>query len=178
MTATVPLRRLFFALWPESPVRRGLAELGRAAQVVAGGRAMQPDTLHMTLAFLGNIPVDRVWAAEAVAAGLSGRSFDLHLDRLSHWKHNHIVWAGAARTPEALVQLADELAEGLREAGLELEKRPFAAHVTLLRDAKGNVELPRPVPLVWPARDFVLVESKLTSAGARYEVVGRWPLQG
>lgn len=37
-------------------------------------------------------------------------------------------------------------------------------------------EDPAPEPLLWTARDFVLVKSSLRPEGARYEQLGRWPL--
>ena len=117
MTETIAQRRLFFALWPDAGVCRQLVALQREARAVAGGRAMKRETLHMTLAFLGNVPADRVSAVEEVAGALRGRAFDLELDRLALWRHNHIVWAGTDRVPEALAELAAELSNGLEEAG-------------------------------------------------------------
>jgi 2'-5' RNA ligase len=33
-----------------------------------------------------------------------------------------------------------------------------------------------PQSIGWPVREFVLAESRLSSSGARYQIVGRWPL--
>ncbi len=171
-------RRLFFALWPEAELRGKLALLGKKAQAEAGGRAMKRETLHLTLAFLGNVSADMGQRAFQVAAGVQGEAFDLALDRLECWRHNHIVWAGASLLPAAAAHLAEELAAALRREGFSLERRPFAAHVTLLRNARCPEILAQPESTVWPVRDFVLVESKLSPKGASYEVVGRWPLVG
>jgi 2'-5' RNA ligase len=169
-------RRLFFALWPEAGLSGKLALLGKEAQAAAGGRAMRRETLHLTLAFLGGVSLDRADRALAVAAEVRGDAFDLLLDRLECWRHNHIVWAGASLVPAAALHLAEELAGALRHEGFSLERRPFAAHVTLLRNASCPEALPQPKPILWPVRDFVLVESRLSPKGAHYEVVGRWPL--
>jgi 2'-5' RNA ligase len=169
-------RRMFFALWPEPDVSRRLAFLGKEAQAVTGGRAMRPDTLHLTLAFLGGISPEMAERAVAVATAVQGQAFDLLLDRLECWRHNHIVWAGASVLPAPAVTLAEGLARALRVAGFSLERRPFAAHVTLLRNARCPETLVHPEPIVWPVRDFVLVESRLLPQGASYEVVGRWSL--
>ena len=75
-------------------------------------------------------------------------------------------------------QLARELAKALRHAGFALERRPFAAHVTLIRKARAPSTLP-PLPQVdWPVNEFVLVRSILSSEGSRYAVLERFPLQG
>lgn len=138
---------------------------------------MRRETLHMTLAFLGEVDPARLAAAQAVASGLpSVAPFDLAIDRLGCWRHNHIVWAGC-EAPPALGALADGLAEGLRAAGFRLDDRPFAPHVTLLRDARCPEALPAPEkPVAWPVGEFVLVESRLSPKGADYAVLARYPL--
>jgi len=131
---------------------------------------MRRDTLHLTLAFLGDIPAERLVEATRVADGVVAEPFSLTLDRLGYWKHNRIVWAGGESPP--LTFLAGALTDGLRAAGFALEARPFVAHLTLLRDAHC-VDVPSlPAPVAWPVREFVLAQS----GNGRYEVIGRWPL--
>lgn len=169
------MKRCFFALWPDEALADSLHETARAAQGGCGGRLMRRDNLHLTLAFLGELAVDRVAAAMAAADGLAGtQGFDLPLDRLGYWQHNRILWAGGVSP--GLTFLAETLAARLRAASFTLETRAFAAHVTLLRDARCEVVPTLPAPLAWPVREFVLAESRPTSAGARYDVIGRWPL--
>jgi 2'-5' RNA ligase len=170
-----PVRRLFFALWPPAAVARRLHDEALSLQRACGGRAMRRETLHLTLAFLGAIPVSRVAAAEAAADAVSAGRFTLELDRLACWKHNRIAWAGCTRTPEALAGLAGDLARNLCTAGFKLDARPFAVHATLVRNADCAASLPAlPSPLVWPVEDFALVESHTGPGGSRYEVVRRW----
>jgi 2'-5' RNA ligase len=176
-------RRLFFALWPDAAIAERLHELAKSAHVRCGGRLMRLDTLHATLAFLGDIPEERCAAAIAAADSLRGEQFDLVVDRLGFWRNNHILWAGSATPPPALVRLADELGRLLRDAGFSLDARAFALHVTLLRKAlcpasAGEAGEFSAIadPVLWPVRDFALVESHLDVAGARYEVLRRWPL--
>jgi RNA 2',3'-cyclic 3'-phosphodiesterase len=136
---------------------------------------MRRDTLHLTLAFLGDIPGERVADARRVADAIAAAPFDLTIDRVGYWRHNHILWAGGA-VPPRLTFVADALGDGLRAAGFTLDARPFAPHITLLRDAHcaGTPALPQSI--AWPVREFVLAESRLSPGGARYEIVDRWPL--
>jgi len=135
---------------------------------------MRCDTLHVTLAFLGDIPADRLTEARKAADTVVAEPFDLELDRLGYWKHNRILWAGGV-SPR-LTFLAEALGDNLRAAGFALESRPFFAHLTLLRDARC-VELPVMREAVrWPVSEFVLAESRLSREGSRYDIVGRWPL--
>jgi 2'-5' RNA ligase len=169
------LCRCFFAVWPDDSVLESFHRVAAGAQMTCGGRVMRRDTLHLTLAFLGDIPTERVGDARRVADAIAAAPFDLTIDRLGYWRHNRILWAGGA-VPPRLTFIADALSVGLRAAGFTLDVRPFAPHVTLLRDAHC-AEMPvLPQSLAWPVREFVLAESRLSSSGARYEIVGRWPL--
>jgi hypothetical protein len=93
-------RRLFLALWPGEAVAGALDAAGLAAQRLCGGRRMRRDTLHLTLAFLGDVEValPGSWRPSArLGARPSGCSWTL-----GYWRHNHIVWAGCAERPAAL----------------------------------------------------------------------------
>lgn len=166
--------RVFFAVWPSDAAAKTLHAIAREAQKSCKGRLMRRETLHLTLAFLGDVPDERLDTARQVAGNIAGEAFDLSLDELGYWKHNRILWAGGV-SPR-LTLLAKELNDGLRLAGFRLDSRPFVAHMTLLRDARC-VEIPAfPAPIAWPVTEFVLVESRLSSEGASYEAIGRWPL--
>jgi 2'-5' RNA ligase len=168
-------RRVFFALWPDASVAARLDEAGRRAHGQCGGRRMRRDTLHLTLAFVGEVSPVQMEALERLAASVAGTPFELVLDRLDWVPGKRIVWAGCNALPP-LTQLAANLAERLQEGGFRVEERPFAAHVTLLRKA-GPPGAPLVAPQIrWRAAEFVLVESNPNSDGARYTVIGRWPL--
>jgi RNA 2',3'-cyclic 3'-phosphodiesterase len=168
--------RLFFAIWPDVESAQALHGLAIEQLGHCGGRVMRQETLHLTLAFLGEIATARLDEVAAVASRVSGAPFVLTLDRLAYWRHNRILWAGGDSPP--LTALASELTAGLRSAGFALDPRPFATHLTLSRHANCT-EVPSVArPITWPVREFVLVESRRSSAGAHYEVVGRWPLLG
>lgn len=135
---------------------------------------MRRDTLHLTLAFLGDLSSDRVAEARRVADAIVAPQFDLVLDRLGYWRHNRILWAGGV-SPR-LTFVAAALVDGLRAADFALDARPFVPHLTLLRDAYCGEPPPLPPGIGWSVNEFVLAESRLSGDGARYEIVGRWPL--
>ena len=139
---------------------------------------MRRENLHVTLAFLGNIPADRLAVAEAAADAIAVPAFDVELDRVGWWKHNRIVWAGCTTAPARLTELAVRLGAGLRAAGFALDERPFAVHATLLRNARcAAPETRLAPPVAWRAGEFVLAESVAGADGSRYAVRRRWPLQ-
>ena len=169
-------RRVFFALWPDEVVVRQLDQAGREAGQRCGGRRMRRETLHLTLAFSGGIPATRLRELARAAAAIRAPKFELTLDRLDWVEKKKIVWAGASVLPDALRDLAAELNARLKANGFRTEERPFAAHITLLRNARCGEAPHDPPPIVWQANEFVLVESELKPEGANYRIIGRWPL--
>ncbi len=97
-------------------------------------------------------------------------------EQAKYWRHNRIVWAGPHETPAPLGFLADELRKELTKAQFKIERRPFEAHVTLIRKAREPSELPLLPAVSWPVEEFVLMRSRLSSAGSSYDVVSRFPL--
>jgi len=137
---------------------------------------MARDSLHLTLAFLGDVAAQRLAAAVTAADGVRSPAFALRLDRLGYWRHNKVAWAGCDAVQPALAGLATSLAASLRQQGFALEERPFAPHVTLLRKAERAPDEPAWAGVGWPVREFTLVESRLSGSGSRYTVLQRWPL--
>ncbi len=167
--------RLFFALWPDDATRDALNRTGKWLHQHWGGRRMRADTLHLTLAFLGNTPADRMDTLDACVGTIRPAAFDLILDQTGYWRHNRIGWLGVSQTPSAHLELVGALTAVLQGAGFPVDARPHVPHVTLLRNTAGG-DVPVCVPVRWQANDFVLVKSVTGYDGARYEVIRRWPL--
>lgn len=157
--------RLFFALWPPSETALALAKWAGKVQ----GRETAAAKIHLTLAFLGDVEHrPAVAAAQAVKAA----PFDLPLEVAKYWTHNRIVWVGPRETPAKLQALVHSLHGELERRGFRLEDHPFAAHVTLLRNAPPPKSLPAFPAVAWPVREFVLIRS----VNGAYERVAGFPL--
>ncbi len=168
--------RLFFALWPDEGARAALAGLAESLHQECGGRLMLEGNIHLTLAFLGNIPSGRIAQLHALAAAVAAPCFDLKIDTLTYWRHNRIVWAGTQVCPSALRDLVAQLARALRTAGFRCEEREYAPHITLLRDARRAPATRAVDGIAWRAGEFTLVQSLRRNGAVVYEAVGRWPL--
>lgn len=177
MGAEEPSLRLFFALWPPNEVAQALHQLARRMAGQSGGRVMARDTLHLTLAFLGQVHTRRLaeLRAAAEATPLPG-AFDLTLDHLGYWRHKHLLWAGCTTPPTALATLARGLGETLRARGFSLEARPFHPHLTLLRKAAQPLAFEVPILPPWRVTELVLVSSRTTPQGPHYPRLERWAL--
>lgn len=161
--------RLFFALWPPPETARALADWASGLQ----GRAIPAQKIHLTLAFLGEAEPQK---AVAAARRVQGRAHGLPIEIAKYWKHNRIVWAGPRETPARLKETVEALHFELFRAEYILERRPFAAHVTLVRNARPPRALPALPQVDWPVREFALVRSSADSKGSTYDVLERFAL--
>jgi 2'-5' RNA ligase len=169
--------RYFFALWPEPKVCRQLA--GRARACDNAGRLHDPQDLHMTLVYLGELADGQMRCVEETADTITGQAFRLQIDGLGYWQRPRILWAAPGETPGALSQLVFDLQQGLRACGFKPERRCFKPHVTLYR--KSAVIEPRKIApaIEWPVSGFALAVSGLSKPGeSRYRILRRWPLAG
>lgn len=145
--------RLFFAL----PCPPPLAErIGRwRDDRPLPGRQVATANLHLTLAFLGQVPSARLEALLDMAAAIEAAPFDLYLDRLLRWR-NGILLLAPSQPPGALLRLRRALRSGLAELELPVETRSFSAHLTLARDAAPLEDAPPPPTFVWQVDHFSL----------------------
>ena len=165
--------RLFFSIWPPPAQTQRLAALAGDCVRRFGGVAMRQDTIHLTLAFLGEVPATRLPELLARVAAVRTTGFELCIDRLGYWRHNRLLWAGCTKPPEGLLTLAADLRKVLDEVGIPLDDaaRRFTPHLTLARKVSEKTTLPDwpdMEPVCWQSDGFVLVESQLSSVGATY----------
>ncbi len=167
--------RLFFALWPSDDLRRLLAPRIRAMQPVGVGRPQRPDQWHVTLEFLGPVPVSRLAAVHEAAAQVGAAPCELRLDAVEHWRRPEVLCVVARELPAPLEALVQQLRGALAVRGFDPETRPFRAHLTLARKVRRPVK-PGPVqPLAWPVHGFSLVESVTDRVGSVYTPLASWP---
>lgn len=167
--------RIFFAVWPPAETARALAQWAREAQRATGGRTTDEEKIHLTLAFLGEAGPERaVRAARKVQAA----AHSLPIEQARYWRDNRIVWAGPRETPPPLLDLFKRLEFELYKEDFILERRPFAAHVTLIRKAHAAKSLPPLPALEWPVSELLLVRSSLSGAGSSYAPLEHFPLAG
>jgi RNA 2',3'-cyclic 3'-phosphodiesterase len=97
-----------------------------------------PPERHLTLAFLGETPEERIPAIEDAMreASATGRPFDLVLGpggAFPDGARPRVVWVGVVEGGGALAALHGALATALERRGFATERRAFVPHVTALR---------------------------------------------
>ena len=170
--------RAFFGLPLPDTQRASLAEfVTSCAERAPDFRWTPAANLHLTLRFVGQVERSLV---EGIADRLAARSlpaFDLELGDLGTFKRGRlvrVVWLGLRTGGEAAKRLAAEIEAECMKAGLEGEKRPFRAHLTLARARpREGAVLPAPAepPHLepWRASELVLYSSRLGRTGSVYE---------
>jgi 2'-5' RNA ligase len=176
--------RVFFALWPPVALAEQLAATARTAAGQFGGRPTRQETIHLTLAFLGEVDASRLPEIVRIARRIEAADFDLQIDHLAFWAHKRLLWAGCSAVPPALRQLVEDLQRNLAQAAYPPATggHGFTPHLSLVRRVPVASAPPAVYPLAtltmpdWPCRGFVLVRSQGSSLGSDYLIIDEFPL--
>ncbi|UEM20478.1 RNA 2',3'-cyclic phosphodiesterase [Skermanella mucosa] len=175
--------RLFVALELPEAVRERLVGLGGG---VPGARWTEPENLHLTVRFIGEVENGLLPDIDAALGSVSAPAFDLVLDGVGQFgsgSRARLLWAGVERN-DALVHLNQKVESALVRAGLPREERRFSPHVTLarLRDTPqervGRFIQDRGLFRAGPIRveHFTLFESRPGNGGPVYDPLREYPL--
>lgn len=168
--------RHFFALWPDEEAAARLAALARELAPAASGKPVPQSKIHLTLAFLGALPPQRMRAAREAGDAVRSPAFELAFDRVGCFRAAGVGWAGLHEDNAALAALQSRLAAQLRRRGFELEERRFTPHLTLVRRAGRSIARAPVEPVAWTVDAFRLVRSDLASG--QYSTLAEWALAG
>jgi 2'-5' RNA ligase len=148
-----------------------------------GLRWTAPESWHITLQFLGNTDPEQYTCLVPRLRALHSPPVSISLEALGCFDRAGILFAGVRLTPELLL-LQERVTTATQPCGFAPESRPYQPHITLAR-AKGQKsglgELKAKIRRLqdftrFVAHEFLLYESFLSSAGARYEVRERFSL--
>lgn len=116
------------------------SELKRKLKSPAGIKWVNPEQIHLTLKFLGEVPDDM---AEEIGQTLkmvceNFDSFELEFSKIgSFGRPPKVIWLGIEKPNEMLQKFAAELEEAFELLGFEKEQRDFSPHLTLGRIKEG-----------------------------------------
>jgi RNA 2',3'-cyclic 3'-phosphodiesterase len=159
---------------------------------VSGLRRVPPENLHVTLAFLGFTPDERLSdaAAAAKAAAAQVTPFRLAFEGAGRFPERgrpRVVWLAITEGRESVLRLGAAVAVGLRERKLSFDDGPLSPHLTLARvpdalaltDARAlaaTVDQLRPPRLDTDVAEIVVMESVLSRSGPTYAARSHAPL--
>lgn len=190
--------RLFVALDIEDDIR---ARIHRFVQGVAGfapdARWIKPQSLHITLKFIGEQPLGTLEPIQAALNSVKFQPIEIKLAGYGFFpgpQRPRTFWTGIDAGPN-LASLANAVDEALIPLAIPKETHFFNPHITLARptgrpsrqrkDGDGQFTklrdklsaLPAPEFGTMTAREFFLYESQLSSSGSAYTKIARFEFQ-
>jgi 2'-5' RNA ligase len=144
--------------------------------------------MHLTLAFLGEIPAPTAELLSQTMSEPFGRApFAIEFGEIGVFPPHgppRVLWLGVTRGHDALIELQRDVSARLERVDIALEKRPFHPHLTLARWRTSRsadrrraqqVDTGRSVGMM-TVRAVALIESRLSSAGPSYTSLAQAPL--
>jgi 2'-5' RNA ligase len=194
--------RIFIGIDLKDEIR---AKLGRFLEGVSGfapeARWVRPESLHVTLKFIGEQKTEQVAAITERLRQVRASAFDLRLAGYGFFptvKAPRVFWIGI-QGGSSLGQLANETDLATAELGVPREERAYSPHLTLARaggrsgdpkwrksDGPNSVfaalqkrlaAMPDPEFGTMTADEFFLYQSQLSPSGSKYTKLERFPMQ-
>lgn len=176
--------RLFIAIeFPEeikAELEKSAALLRRACKQ---GTFTRRENFHLTLAFLGQVPSQRVNEITGIMDACASPSIPITIGHMGRFKHREgdVLWR-QIEADSGLFQLQSDLAAALRAQGFPLEEREYKPHLTLarravLKDGMKLFELSAQMPdLNYTAEHMTLMRSEPIGGQIRYTPLHRTSL--
>jgi 2'-5' RNA ligase len=193
--------RIFIALDIDDAIRQ---RIQRFIEGVSGfapdARWVRPESLHVTLKFIGEKPMETAEEMKRALSGIRSDSFELSFRGYGCFptaKAARVFWVGIESGPQ-LASLANAVDESTSALGIPKEDHPFAPHLTLARGGgrsgaprwrKGDATnknfqllqeklaaLPVPDFGTMAAHEFFLYQSQLSTGGSRYTKIASFAL--
>src|SRR6266478_3031341 len=196
--------RIFIGIDLDPEVR---TRIERFLQGVEGfapdARWVRPESLHITLKFIGEQPLDRVQAITERLRRVEGSAFEIRAGGYGFFptaKAPRVFWIGIHAGPQ-LTELAESIDMATAELGIPREDRPFSPHLTLARASAGRrsgspkrrkgdgpntkfAMLEKRLAVMgdldfgkMTAREFILYQSQLSPKGSKYTKLQRFPMK-
>jgi 2'-5' RNA ligase len=194
--------RIFIGIDLDDEVRTKIARFLEGVRgFVPDARWVRPESLHITLKFIGEQKSEQVDAISERLRQVESRAMDIRLGGHGFFptaKAPRVFWIGIQAGPE-LADLATNIDAAVAELGIPREDRPFSPHLTLVRGGgrsgspkwrKGDgpnstfAVLDKRLAAMgeldfgtMTAREFILYQSQLSTKGSKYTKLQRFPLK-
>jgi 2'-5' RNA ligase len=193
--------RIFIAVDIDDAIRMRIQRfLEGVCEFAPEARWVRPESLHVTLKFIGEKPEPLVAQIKSALSAIQAVPVELTFRGYGFFptlKAARVFWVGIEAGPP-LVELAKKVDESTAALGIPKEDRPFSPHLTLARGGGGSgsprwrksdaanrnfkrlqeklAALPVPEFGSMTAREFFLYQSELGRGGSRYTKLQSFPL--
>jgi 2'-5' RNA ligase len=193
--------RIFIGIDLDVEVRARVERFIEGVQgFAAEARWMRPESLHITLKFIGEQTAEQVEAIAKRLKEVESRAFEIRCAGYGFFpteKAPRVFWIGIHSGPQ-LTALAGTMDAATAELGIPRENRPYNPHLTLARRGsrsgspkwrKGDVPNNRFAVLekriaamgeldfgMMTACEFILYQSQISAGGSKYTKLERFSL--
>jgi RNA 2',3'-cyclic 3'-phosphodiesterase len=193
--------RIFIGIDLDPEIRSKIARFVEGVSGFASeARWVHPESLHITLKFIGEQKPEQVEAIIQRLRRMQGPAFEIRLSGYGFFptaKSPRVFWVGIHAGPQ-LAELATQIDAATGELGIPGEERAFSPHLTLARaggrsgDPKRRKDDgPNSIFAVLQKRlaamgelefgtmtadNFILYQSQLSPRGSKYTKLERFPL--
>lgn len=193
--------RLFVAIDIDEAIRERLARFLEGVRGFAPSdevRWVRPESLHLTLKFIGEAGAERVEQIQRALGAIRVQAAEFSFRGYGFFptaKAPRVFWIGIQAGPN-LATLAAAVDASLAPFSIARERQPYTPHLTLARAGSGRPQrapgdarsarfqklqeklasAPEPDFGTMTAREFFLYESRLSPAGAEYRKIERFAL--
>ena len=194
--------RIFIALDIDDAIRERIARFVEGVQGFApNARWVKPESLHVTLKFIGEQPETAVEQVKLALSGIIAATAEIQFRGYGFFptpKSARVFWVGMEAGPQ-LAALAAAIDDKMTPLGIPKEERAFSPHLTLARGPGGSgaprwrkgdgpnsifqrlqeklAALPAPEFGTMAAREFFLYQSQLSPKGSKYTKLARYGLE-
>ncbi len=196
--------RIFIGIDLDHEVRARISRFLEGVQEFAPeARWVRPESLHITLKFIGEQKTEQVDAIAEYLRRIEGSAFEIRAAGYGFFptaKAARVFWIGI-QSGSQLAELAEKIDAATAELGVAPEDRPYSPHLTLARAGGGRKsgspewrkgDAPNVAFAVlqkWlramadldfgtmTAREFILYQSQLSRAGSKYTKLQRFALK-
>ena len=123
-------------------VLRGFREAEeRLRRTGADLKFVEPENVHLTLKFLGEVPEARAREVAQVVEATGFSPFSFRVEEVGVFpslSRPNVVWAGITEGVSDLAAVFEGLDAGLARLGFERERRRFSPHLTICRVRGGR----------------------------------------
>jgi 2'-5' RNA ligase len=191
--------RLFVALDIDDDIRCRIARfIEGVGEFAPDARWVRPESLHVTLKFIGEKDADETEAIKRVLETILAGVVEMNFRGYGFFpgaRAPRVFWAGIEAGPK-LTSLAATVDETLAQLDIPKEQHAFSPHLTLARGGAGSARgrkgdgqnrslarlqeklaaLPAPEFGTMTAREFFLYQSQLSPSGSKYTKLARFDL--
>ena len=196
--------RIFIGIDLDPEVRGRISRFLEGVQGFApDARWVRPESLHITLKFIGEQTPERVEAIAERLRRVKGSEFEIRAGGYGFFptaKAARVFWIGIHAGPQ-LAELAGTIDVATAELGIPREDRPYSPHLTLARAGAGRSSgspkwrkgdgpnsafavLDKRLAAMgeldfgtMTAREFILYQSELSPGGSKYTKLQRFPMR-